>query len=36
MSKYSDIELTTFVETVSLTEYLAMLRKKVQKVVDKQ
>lgn len=26
MSKYSDKELTTFVETVPLTDYLSMLR----------
>lgn len=29
MSKYSDKELTTFVETVLLTNYLNMLRKKL-------
>jgi hypothetical protein len=28
MAKYSNQELTTIVETVLLTEYLAMLRKK--------
>jgi hypothetical protein len=36
MSKYSDKELTTFVETVPLTDYLNMLRnKKIEKKTKK-
>jgi hypothetical protein len=36
MSKYSDKELTTFVETVPLADYLNMLRKtKFEKKIKK-